>query len=240
VERMRTTVTALTDDSGPRPDLTVRLAALALAAVADKAVALRLTGDEAGVRRWTDTATELVELARSVADKGGDGRSQGPEGLAWLARAEAEWVRGLGDRTRNEPGRRRWPRSATATSTNRPAANSGSPRPCWRPTAEEALGLLDLLVDPGPQRGEARIGPGVQLVALGGQVHDQLVLHHGRRGGQHQHPLAQVDRLVDVVRDEQDGHPEPPPQRADQVLQVRAGLRVDRRERLVHQQDRGS
>ncbi|MEV0483772.1 AAA family ATPase [Streptomyces sp. NPDC050508] len=93
VERVRASVAALTDDSGRRPDLTVRLAALALAAVADRAVALRLTGDEAGVRRWTDTATELVELARSVADKGGDGRSQGPEGLAWLARAEAEWIR---------------------------------------------------------------------------------------------------------------------------------------------------
>jgi DNA-binding CsgD family transcriptional regulator len=93
VERVRASVAALTDDSGRRPDLAVRLSALALAAVADRAVALRLTGDEAGVRRWTDTATELVELARSVADKGGDGRSQGPEGLAWLARAEAEWIR---------------------------------------------------------------------------------------------------------------------------------------------------
>ncbi|WP_405945862.1 AAA family ATPase [Streptomyces prunicolor] len=93
VERMRTAVAALTDDSGCRPDLTVRLAALALAAVADKATALRLTGDETGVRRWTDTATELVELARSVAGAGGAARPQGPEGQAWLARAEAEWTR---------------------------------------------------------------------------------------------------------------------------------------------------
>jgi DNA-binding CsgD family transcriptional regulator len=93
VERMRAAVTALTDDSGRRPDVTVRLAALALSAVADKAAALRLTGDETGVRRWTDTATELVDLARAMTKKGGDGRSQGPEGLAWLARAEAEWVR---------------------------------------------------------------------------------------------------------------------------------------------------
>jgi DNA-binding CsgD family transcriptional regulator len=93
VERMRATVTALTDDSGRRPDVAIRLAALALSAVADTAAALRLTGDEAGVRRWTDTATELVELARAIAEEGGDGRSQGPEGLAWLARAEAEWAR---------------------------------------------------------------------------------------------------------------------------------------------------
>ncbi|MET7482125.1 AAA family ATPase [Streptomyces sp. NPDC005538] len=93
VERMRAAVTALTDDSGRRPDVTVRLAALALSAVADRAAALRLTGDEAGVRRWTDTATELVELARTTATEGRNGLPQGPEGMAWLARAEAEWVR---------------------------------------------------------------------------------------------------------------------------------------------------
>ena len=48
---------------------------------------------------------------------------------------------------------------------------------------------------------------------------------------------AEVDRLVDVVGDEQDRHAEPLPQRPDQVLQVGPGLRVDRGERLVHQQD---
>ncbi|SEE95522.1 regulatory protein, luxR family [Streptomyces sp. 3213] len=93
VEAMRSTVAALTDDSGRRPDLTVRLAALALAPVADRAAALRLTGDEAGVRHWTETATELVELARAVAQEGDGHRPQGPEGMAWLARAEAEWTR---------------------------------------------------------------------------------------------------------------------------------------------------
>ena len=55
-------------------------------------------------------------------------------------------------------------------------------------------------------------------------------------GGQHDHPLAEVDRLVDVVGDEQQGHAEALPHRADQVLEVGPGLRVDRRERLVHQQ----
>ncbi|MFJ9626656.1 ATP-binding protein [Streptomyces sp. NPDC101175] len=93
LEAMRTAVAALTDDSGRRPDVTVRLAALALAPVADRAAALRLAGDAAGVRHWTDVARELVELARAVA-KEGDGRGiQGPEGKAWLARAEAEWTR---------------------------------------------------------------------------------------------------------------------------------------------------
>ncbi|MEW2812736.1 AAA family ATPase [Streptomyces massasporeus] len=93
VRWVRSTVTALADEAVPRPGVTVRLAALALSAVADAAAGLRLTGDEAGVRRWSDTATELVDLARAVAVHGEDGTPQGPEGQAWLARAEAEWIR---------------------------------------------------------------------------------------------------------------------------------------------------
>ncbi|MFF8395122.1 helix-turn-helix transcriptional regulator [Streptomyces sp. NPDC016172] len=93
VRWMRSTVTALTDEAGTRPYVTVRLAALALSAVADAAAGLRMAGDEAGARPWTDTATELVELARTMAAYGEHGTPQGPEGQAWLARAEAEWVR---------------------------------------------------------------------------------------------------------------------------------------------------
>ncbi|WP_210583960.1 helix-turn-helix transcriptional regulator [Streptomyces sp. GESEQ-35] len=95
VEQMRSTVAALTDDAGTPPDATVRLAALALSAVADSAVALRRTGDEAGAHRLAETAVELVELARNVAGHGDDGIPQGPEGQAWLARAEAEWMRAV-------------------------------------------------------------------------------------------------------------------------------------------------
>ncbi|WP_330307484.1 MULTISPECIES: AAA family ATPase [unclassified Streptomyces] len=94
VEWVRGTIARITGDTATdRPDVGVRLAALALSAVADTAVELRLTGDEAGARRWADTATELVEVARATAAKGEDGSRQGPEGLAWLARAEAEWLR---------------------------------------------------------------------------------------------------------------------------------------------------
>ncbi|MGX9882749.1 helix-turn-helix transcriptional regulator [Streptomyces sp. NPDC002276] len=109
LEAMRSAVAALTDDSGRRPDLTVRLAALALAPVADRAAALRLTGDEAGVRRWTETATELVELARAVAKEGDGRKPQGPEGLAWLARAEAEWTRAT-----TGPDAAAWEKAVTA------------------------------------------------------------------------------------------------------------------------------
>ncbi|MEG8275077.1 helix-turn-helix transcriptional regulator [Streptomyces sp. AHA2] len=89
----RSTVAALTDEAGTRPDAAVRLAALALAAVSDAAAEARLTGDAAGERRWVATATELVELARDIAGHGEDAAPQGPEGQAWLARAEAEWLR---------------------------------------------------------------------------------------------------------------------------------------------------
>ncbi|MGW1613644.1 helix-turn-helix transcriptional regulator [Streptomyces sp. NPDC002285] len=109
VERMRSSVAALTDDAGTLPDATVRLAALALSAVGDRAAELRLAGDEAGLRRWADTATELVELARATAARGGDGRPQGPEGMAWLARAEAEWAR-----TVSGPDVRAWAQAVAA------------------------------------------------------------------------------------------------------------------------------
>jgi DNA-binding CsgD family transcriptional regulator/tetratricopeptide (TPR) repeat protein len=94
VERMRSTVAALTDDVGTLPDVTVRLAALALSAVADRAAALRLT-DAAGAARWAETATELRDLARATVVRGVDRTPQGPEGQAWLARAEAEWARAV-------------------------------------------------------------------------------------------------------------------------------------------------
>ncbi|MCM1977378.1 LuxR C-terminal-related transcriptional regulator, partial [Streptomyces sp. G1] len=93
VERMRATVTALTDETGALPDVTVRLAALALSAVADRAAGLRSAGDEDGALRWTETATQLVEAARESAGRGKERAPQGPEGMAWLARAEAEWAR---------------------------------------------------------------------------------------------------------------------------------------------------
>ncbi|MET8226534.1 AAA family ATPase [Streptomyces sp. NPDC005301] len=94
VARVRTTITTLAGEAGAeRPDVAVHLAGLALAAVADRAEQLRTTGDRTELGRWTDTADELVELARATASKGEDGSRQGPEGLAWLARAEAEWTR---------------------------------------------------------------------------------------------------------------------------------------------------
>ncbi|MFE4667386.1 AAA family ATPase [Streptomyces sp. NPDC056716] len=93
VARARSMVEALTDEAGTPPDASVRLAALALSAVSDRAVVLRRGGDTAGVAHWTRIATELVELARFTAEHGEVGVPQGPEGMAWLARAEADLAR---------------------------------------------------------------------------------------------------------------------------------------------------
>ncbi|MFF9283199.1 helix-turn-helix transcriptional regulator [Streptomyces griseosporeus] len=95
VERVRSTVATLSDGVGGTPDVAVRLAALALAAVADRAEELRRAGDGTGAARWRETATELVELAREAARHSDAGPPQGPEGQAWLARAEAEWTRAV-------------------------------------------------------------------------------------------------------------------------------------------------
>ncbi|MFJ9117037.1 AAA family ATPase [Streptomyces sp. NPDC102394] len=93
VERVRATVGALTDETGTRPDVTVRLAALALSAVADAAVELRSAGGEP--HPWRESADELLALTREVARRDADAPPQGPEGRAWLARAEAEWTRAV-------------------------------------------------------------------------------------------------------------------------------------------------
>jgi DNA-binding CsgD family transcriptional regulator len=53
----------------------------------------RSAGDEEAARDWAVPAQELVEAGRAVAAEGEDGAEQGPEGMAWLARAEAEWAR---------------------------------------------------------------------------------------------------------------------------------------------------
>jgi DNA-binding CsgD family transcriptional regulator len=110
VRRLRTAAKALTDVSGADlPPVVVRLAALALSAVADAAEESRRSGGPVGGDRWADAATELVELARGTAAQGGEGAEQGPEGLAWLARAEAEWLR-----ARSGPDVAAWERAVTA------------------------------------------------------------------------------------------------------------------------------
>src|SRR5215211_6098061 len=98
---------------------------------------------------------------------------------------------------------------------------------------------LDQPVDVRPQARELRQLLRVDLVARMRQVDAQHLAHLGRRGREHDDPVRQVDRLVDVVGHEQHGHAELLADAQHEVLQVAARLRVDGRERLVHQQDLG-
>jgi hypothetical protein len=86
---------------------------------------------------------------------------------------------------------------------------------------------------------ERLVGLGHDLISRPGQgdVHD--LGDHARRPGQHHDPVRQVDRLVDVVRHEDDRDPELLAHPQDEVFEFEPGLRVHRRERLVHQQQVG-
>jgi hypothetical protein len=80
---------------------------------------------------------------------------------------------------------------------------------------------------------------GGDLVAGPGQVDGDGLADAGGRGRQDQDAVGQVDRLVDVVGDQQDREAGAVPHLEQQVLQVGPGLSVHRRERLVQQQDLG-
>ena len=70
------------------------LDALALAALADAAASARLREDGAAVERAVTQGRALIEDASDVAELGQPrGSRLGAEGVAWLARALAEWVR---------------------------------------------------------------------------------------------------------------------------------------------------
>jgi DNA-binding NarL/FixJ family response regulator len=69
-------------------------AALGLAAEADRAERARVASDEPGMGEARALGRELLDRARAAARRAREFGSQvGPEALAWLARAEAEWTR---------------------------------------------------------------------------------------------------------------------------------------------------
>jgi len=85
-------------------------AALGLAAEADRAERARGAGDEASLAGAEATAKDLLAIAREELARARErGRQIGPEALAWLERAEAEWTRLQG---RSDPDR--WAASAEA------------------------------------------------------------------------------------------------------------------------------
>ena len=86
--------------SGYGPPL-IRVAAVGLAAQADLASQARRAGDEAAERTAVEGARALIETARrGAAFPRRPNWVLGVDGRAWLARAEAEWLRAQGD---NDP-----------------------------------------------------------------------------------------------------------------------------------------
>ena len=87
---------------------------------------------------------------------------------------------------------------------------------------------------------KARQHPDLGNVARPRQV-DRELADRMRRGPRRQHDdaIRQRDRLLQVVRDEQDGLAVGRPQVEQLVLHQLTCLDVERRERLVHQQDLG-
>jgi DNA-binding CsgD family transcriptional regulator len=70
------------------------LSALGLAALADRVEGERLRGEDEAAAASVRRGEELIERARTTAQRGRPRHGKiGPEGLAWLARAEAEWSR---------------------------------------------------------------------------------------------------------------------------------------------------
>ena len=79
----------------------IRPAAVAMCALADRAVQARATGDDAAAAAAVTAAGELLQIAREGAAFPKRPKFiLGPEGRGWLARAEAEYRRASGD---NDP-----------------------------------------------------------------------------------------------------------------------------------------
>jgi DNA-binding CsgD family transcriptional regulator len=86
--------------SGYTPQL-IRVAAVGLAAQADRATQARFAGDAAAEKVAVEGARVLIETARrGAAYPRRPNWVLGVDGRAWLARAEAEWLRAQGD---NDP-----------------------------------------------------------------------------------------------------------------------------------------
>jgi DNA-binding CsgD family transcriptional regulator len=92
-----TAALATSDKMGYGPTA-IRVAAVGLAAHADRAGQARATGDAVGARAETEAAEALIAAAREgAAFNRAPGFVLGIEGRGWLARAEAEWQRVQGN-----------------------------------------------------------------------------------------------------------------------------------------------
>jgi len=172
----------------------IRVAAVGLAAQADRATQARAAGDAAAEAAAIEAASVLIETARKGAAWPRRPKSVlGVDGRAWLARAEAEWLRAQGD---NDP--EAW---AAVLTTFGPAFVYETARSRWR--------LAEALLEAG-RRDEAqhewrqaidtaeRLGARPLLAAL------TSLGRRGRLGRDHERPGSQVDKLRGLTAREQE------------------------------------
>jgi len=93
-ELVRFCLSSIAPSEDPWALSAIRPAALGIAAEAERAVRARIAGDEAALAEATKLGESLLERARGAERKARALSLQvGPEAIAWLARAEAEWTR---------------------------------------------------------------------------------------------------------------------------------------------------
>jgi len=173
----------------------IRVAAIGLAAQADLASQARTAGDEAGAAAAVDAARALIETARQgAAFPRRPDSVLGVDGRAWLARAEAEWLRAQGD---NDPAA--WQQ---VLETFGPAFVYETARTHWR--------LAEALLEAG-RRDEAQEAWQRATEAaerLGARPLQAALTALGRRGrlsrDQERRPGGQVDVLRGLTAREQE------------------------------------
>ncbi|MGE5292569.1 MAG: ATP-binding protein [Micromonosporaceae bacterium] len=95
------TLEAQYGDHGDYSPPAIRVAAVGVCALADRAALARGTGDSEGARAAVEDARVLIEIAREAAAfRRRPKFVLGVDGRGWLARAEADWRRAQGD---NDP-----------------------------------------------------------------------------------------------------------------------------------------
>src|SRR6478672_7980129 len=121
--------------------------------------------------------------------------------------------------------------------------SSGGCARARNPVALKNLGLPELVAQQAPyfvsQARELRCRPQVFFARARHKRNVDHLLDAPWARGHHGHPLSEIDGLVDAMRDEDDRLARFFPDAKELALQILAGLRVKRREWLVHEQDIG-
>ncbi len=116
-------------------------------------------------------------------------------------------------------------------------STSSAHRPSHRPSAPRPAGDAQISLWMSWKAGSSRIS--AMSRGRGSVTREVADDAGGRPGRHHHHPVGQRDRLLEVVGDEHHRLAVLRPEVEQQVAHDLPGLRVERPERLVHQQDLG-